>query len=235
MLGRHLTIFSTLSEDELAKRLEAHQEEFEIILGDTFGEDELEKFGRYLDALAEVSVWRVQEDLAFGDFLLDDPHPERLRSYFERCRACLVFENLPFLEDNPFQVTYLVDLLWSLEDGLVDRGEAGPLRFKKDFLTELKQLRGIDVFDAAAPVRPVMKAPPASDPVQALLTDVHRELGRLEGNEAALSDLSARAQRLLALIREREWVAPELLSASLLTPKDFGDTLERLKFFLKKL
>ena len=232
MLGRYLTIFSTLKEADLALRLKGHQEDFETLLGDTFSEAELEVHEHQLESLAEVTVQPMLEAMSFEDLLTDTELADKMRAFFQRCRSCLVLEHLPFLVDNPFQVTYLVDLLWSFEEVIVDPGGDERAVFRKEFLQELKRFKGMDIYLPQERVRPALR-PQAGDPIEELILAIRQELQRLAQRPIDHGPLSERALGLLQVIRQNEGAGAQLLQASGLNAKDFGDTLERLKFFLK--
>lgn len=233
-MSRHLYLYSPLSEVELALKVEAHQAEFDELLGDSFSEAQLEHWGPLLDELAQVDVQPKVEALSFDDFTADPAREDEQRRFFERARSCLHLEHLPLLESNPFQVTYLKDLLWMLEQVLVDQGGMSELCFKQEFLAELKGLRTMEALIPAEVSTPARA--PVLGPIEALVADVRRELARL-GKDSVVLDLSAegeKRQKIFAAFQAGLTDPGELLRHSGLNAKDFGDGLEGLKFYLKK-
>lgn len=223
--------------------LELHRKEFELMLGDNFSEDELLTHERMLDAVAAVEATAVVPELAFDDFFCEPEVEQQQRLFFERCRSTLCLENMPFLETNPFQVSYLKLLLLRLGEVLIDQGGHQPLVFTEVYLEELAPFKTMD--DLLVPVKktpaPVRSMAPV-DPIDFLIRDVSRELQRLHHADKMGLALQALAQqpseklaKLFGAFSLGEVDASVLLKKSGLNPKDFDDHLERLKFFLRKL
>ncbi len=231
-MSRSLYFYSPLSVSELTQKLTAHREEFDALLGDSFSEAELEKWAALLDELATVDVQPMVEALSFEDFTPDPQEAESQRRFFASCRSCLHLDHLPFLENNPFQVTYLKDLLWMLDDVLVDQGGMSELVFKSAFLAELK---GLKTLEALLPQAATVRAP-VLDPMAPLVAEIQVQLKRLAAAGVVL-DMSGegeKRQKILAAFQLGAQDSAELLRLSGLNPKDFGDGLEGLKFYLKK-
>lgn len=152
------------------------------------------------------------------------------RVFFLKSRSCLFFENLPLLEANPFQVTYLVDLLWMLDDVLVD--DEIELCFKRAYLEHLK---GFSFLTDLLPPVPAAKAAPQVEVTDPTLKAIYGELARLQNVVSESKDWSEKTQLLYELVLKRSWQADELLRTSGMNPKDFGDNLEKLKFALRRI
>jgi hypothetical protein len=230
-MARHLMIYTTLTEMELALKLEAHQEEFEVLLGDTFSEDELEGMERQLETLASIEAQPLLDAVSFSDLTAKSGEEELQERFFTRCRSCLCLENLPYLETHPLQVTYLIDLMWMFDEALVETPGGESVLFKQDFLQELKPLSNVESLLRKTPLPPRPSAPVES-PVDFVLRDIHREVARLAG---AIVEVPDRFAVLWPLVQDTSLDTHTLLQRSGLHPKDFGDRLESLKFFLKKL
>ncbi len=88
------------------------------------------------------------------------------------------------------------------------------------------------------PLQHGVKAPVL--PIDFLILDVYKELGRLRDSgkmSAALEAVASfeKARRLYVIMKEGKLDGNSLLSLSGLNPKDFDDNLEKLKFILKKV
>ncbi len=238
-MARTLTFYFPLKVSELDALVTSFQKEFDELVKDSFTEEELEIMEKKLDALAAVYVNPVLEELTFEDFEADEIH----RNFFESCKSTLLLENLPYLETNPFQVSWLQLFLGRFSDFLADKGNLSALVTKKEFLAELSRLKNMDplVRPAKPEPRPLqhgVKAPVL--PIDFLIVDVYKELGRLHESgkmSAALEAVAGfeKARRLYAIMKEGKLDANSLLSLSGLNPKDFDDNLEKLKFILKKV
>lgn len=229
-MTKTLLIYSPLSVVDLALKVEAHQEEFDILLGDSFSDEELEAHEATLETIASIEVQPILEELTFDDLVANPEDEERQRAFFKTCRSCICLEHLPYLENNPFQVTYLIDLLWTLDDVLIDQGGMEELVFKKTYLTELKRFKTMEVL--LPKEKPVL--PQSLGPVDQLFMDVYREVDRLKAAEISAGERPEKLIELYNLVLRGKTDATTLLRQSGLNPKDFGDRLESLKFFLKK-
>jgi len=217
--------------------MEAFKEEFDHLLNDSFTEFELEHFEKQIDSIAAVYVQPVLEELSFDDFYADPVFENDQRMFFERCKSTIVLENLPYLESNSFQVSYLKMLLTKFDDVLIDRGGVSELCFKDQFLKDLSGFKTIDsllkpiekVVEVKTPSKPV-------DPIDFLIMDVYRELNRLKGAPVNPEGLPPKIIKIFAVMEaEPKLGADALLRKTSLNPKDLDDGLERLKFWLRKL
>ena len=224
-----------MSLPELERVVADYQLEFEQLLNDTFSEGELLKYESLIDAIAAVHVQPVSQELEFEDFYADLTQFENQKAFFERVRSSVCFENLPYLEDNPFQVTYLTDLLWSFDEILIDRGGIHEIVFKKKFLADIMQLKNIDslIVSNEKKINDIKTEIPVT-PIDFMLVDVYRELNRLNGRNLDIHQLSEKARLIYQCATSVKLDSTELFKKSGLSPKDFDDNLERLKFWLKK-
>lgn len=238
-MARTLTFFFPLKVPELDALVTAFQKEFDELIQDSFTEDELEVMEKKLDALAAVYVNPILQELTFEDFEADEIH----RNFFESCRSSLLLENLPYLETNPFQVSWLELFLGRFSDFLADKGNLSALVTKKEFFADLSRYKNMDPLTKPAkpeprPLQHGLKAPVL--PIDFLIVDVYRELSRIEASgklPAALEAVSGfeKARRIYAIMKDGKLDANSLLGLSGLNPKEFDDNLEKLKFILKKV
>ena len=229
-MSKTLLIYSPLSVMDMALKVEGHQEEFDILLGDSFSDEELEFHEAMLESIASIEVQPLIEELTFEDLVASSEQEDRQRAFFASCRSCICLENVPYLESNPFQVTYLIDLLWTLDEVLIDPGGMGELVFKKAYLQDLKQFSTME--SLLPKVKPVVKV--VLGPIEQLVQDVYQELDRLQMVEPKTMHVPEKLAVLFAGVCAGRHDAASLLRLSGLNPKDFGDRLEGLKFFLKK-
>jgi hypothetical protein len=230
-MSKSLYIYLRQPLKDLERIVEAHQEEFDALLGDTFSDEELVKYEKLIDSISTIEVQPIIEELSFDDFYAKPSEEKLQEGFFEACRSSLCLDNLPFFETNPFQITYLKDLLWTLEDALIDRGGVQELLFKKDYLEELRKYKTIDSLVQEEPK--AIKAQIVLGPVDKLVHDIYRELQRLTDPDG--SPLPEKTQKLLKIMSEKDLDSSQIFKTSGLIPKDFEDHLEKLKFFLKKL
>lgn len=241
-MARALYFYLPLPLDLVEQHVESHQEEFDDYLAELFSEDELIAFERSLDAIAAIFPQPVSSELSFDDFYAGAGEEELQRVFFESCASCICLENLPDLHDNPFQVTYLQHLLRRFEEVLIDQGGVEELRFKDSFLEELEGLKNVDSLIGSALEKPIASAPVrAVFPIDFLVQDVYKEFDRLRHHHRIyaavelLETLPEKTQKLYKVMAQETLDADSLLRKSGLIPKDFGDCMERLKFFLRKI
>ncbi len=232
-----LTCFLPLEVKTLESLLSAYQEDFDHYLAELFTDDELLALEAKLEAIAAVSA-QPMLDVAFDDFYPDAEREEDQRAFFERCRSTLVIENLPFFESNPFQVTYLNDLLNKFDEVLIDLGGVNELQFRDRYLETLRRFKAIDTFTPKPKVPPVLSLGAKSlqpvDPIDFLLRDVYRELDRLGAGVPSPETLSPKGQKILQTVRGERCSPDELLRRVGLNAKDLDDGLETLKFWLRR-
>lgn len=217
--------------------VEAFQEEFETLLKDLYTDEELEMIESKLDAIAAVYVQPVSSEISFDDFYFHEESENEQRRFFDSCRSLITFENLPFLETNIYQVTYLKDLLKKFDDFLIDTGGVSELQTKSQFMEYLGKFKDIDHgVKKETPVapKPMKKSIPV-DPIDFLIQDVYKEFDRVKGKELPFEELSEKVFAIYAVMRhERIEDGSELLKRVGLNAKDLDDGLERLKFWIRK-
>lgn len=218
---------------ELEKKIESHQLNFEELLGDTFSEDQLIFYEKMLDQLGALYVQPIFPELSFDDFYPRPGQEDEQRLFFSQCRSSLCLENVADFETNPFQVTYLNELLREFDEVLIDTGGVNEIDFKKNYLESLKKFKNIftllpDSFEKK--IVPVSLN--SSDPIQALVTDLNKTI-RLSGLTIP-EDIPEKTKKLFLIMLSEELDSTTLLRRSAMTPKDFGDHLEKLKIILKK-
>ncbi|MFP5491220.1 MAG: hypothetical protein ACLGG0_06945 [Bacteriovoracia bacterium] len=223
-----LYLYSSTAPLELEVQVELFRKEFETILGDLFSEIELTRFERLLDELATVDVQPILAEISFDDFYA----PEEMRASFEKMQSVICLENMPFLENNPFQVSYLTRLIEEVGEVLIDRGGIEELQRSRDFIEEIKVLKSMESLIEVSS-EPKLVAQVIKGPIDYLLDDVYREIDRLEG-QVLVANMTERQQKIYLPLKQHRPDALNLLKLSGLNPKDFGDGLESLKFFLKR-
>jgi uncharacterized protein YfkK (UPF0435 family) len=227
--------FSKLSENELELVHFHHRKEFDALLEDTFSESELKGLEKMLESMAPVFVEERHQDLSFDDYYSDRPDEDR--EFFEATQSNLIFENMPFFENNPLQVTYLRMLLSRVDKFLIDTGGVESLMNKEQYLIELAPFKGLESL-IKEEIKPKMSQGP-SDITDFLALDVYKELTRLRAKDVLDKieiDLSEREKlkKIYSVMRRQELSPMEVQKKSGLIPKDFVDCLESLKFFLKR-
>jgi hypothetical protein len=237
-MSRSHYFYSKLTVPELERIIEAYQRDFDTMLEDTFSEVELENFESKIDAIAAVYVQPILSELSFDDFYEDPEQAEEQKAFFLAAQSSLCLENLPYFETNPFQVSYLKELLVSLGEVLIDQGGVEPLIFKEAYLLGLSKFKDLDTLISKIYVLPEVKTTRPVDPIDFLIEDVYQEMARLTGSgkisELNISEVSEKVQSIFQALETERLDASLLLRRTRLNPKDFDDGLERLKFWLRK-
>jgi hypothetical protein len=226
--------YTTYSHRELEEVIESFKEDFDVFLNDMFSDEELIQYEKWIDGLSAVYVQPLLSELSFDDFYADSEREDEQRSFFTRVKSSLGLENIPFLDSNPIQVTYLLKLLDLFPELLIDRGGVIELQFKSDYLKDILKYKTIDSL-----VKPIekpleVKTTRPVDPIDFLILDVYKELSRLDGSSLTPGDLSPKVQKIYQVMTGEKLDSTQLLRKVGLNAKDFDDGLERLKFWLKK-
>ena len=227
---------------ELERIVEAHKLDFEELINDTFSETELMTFEKLLDSISAIFVQPVISELTFEDFYSNENEALKQQSFFDECRSSICLENIADFHSNPFQVTYLIELLRSFDDVLIDTGGINELVFKKDYLENLKKFKNIFSLVPQFETKPIeIKTNKPVDPIDFLILDVYKELDRLfklEKNNLLTEQMETQSEKMrktFLAMKDERLDASTLLRKSGLNAKDFDDNLERFKFFLKKI
>lgn len=241
-MARTLYFYTRLSVSDLNLLMEDHKRQFDEWIGDQFDDQELERFEKDLDQIAAIYVQPILSELTFDDFYPDEKQEQTQRDFFGAARSSLCLENLPYLESNPFQVSWLLQFLNRLDQALIDQGGVSSLVFKEEFIDQLKRLKNADGLLQVSTTPVVKKAEAKSflpvDPIDFLILDVYKEIARLKSVNALprWQDCPAEKARKLFSVMSSETLDPAgLYMKSGLIPKDFDDLLERLKFWLRSL
>lgn len=234
-MSRSHYFYLRLSVKELEKVIQGYQEEFDTLLEDTFSDDELLKYEKMIDSIAAIYVQPISNELSFDDFYAKPSEEDKQRLFFESAKSCICLDNLPYFESNPFQVTYILDLLWSFEEVLIDQGGVSELVFRKDYLEEIKKYKTMDsLISEPAPRVIENKTSIPVTPIDFLIVDIYKGLDRLVDKNLDLESLSPKAQKIYEAMKGEKVDSETVFKKSGLIPKDFDDSLERLKFWLKK-
>lgn len=230
-----LTFFSPLKVNDLEYIVDSFRERFDHLLKDNFSSEELLFYEDKIDSISVFFVQPLLEGLSFDDFYFFSDQEAEQRLFFSRCRSSISVENIPYLENNPFQVTYFVEFLSRVSELLIDRGGVFELVFKNQFLGELLKFRAIDsLINLNDQKETFLSKKLEVDLTHPLILDVYNELDRVKDKLLPVSELSEKVQKIYLVMRANKTLEAELLHKIGLNPKDFGDGLERLKFWLKK-
>ncbi len=231
--------YTQLTVTDLEKLVHHFQEEFETLLKDIFSDDELATHERSIDTIAAVFVQPILSELSFDDFYPDKDLEQEQRTFFESCKSSICLENLPYFQSNPFQVSYLIQLLSKLGEVLIDLGGVSELVFKEKYLLNIKKYKTIDhLLGVNAETTPSSNKPfiPVHQ-IDFFVIDVYKEIERLrrEGKLETIEMPSEKRMKLLNLMKAQKLHPEELMRKSGLGAKEFDDNMESLKFFLKKI
>lgn len=240
-MARTHYFYSRLKVKDLDSLVGNLQTKFDTMIKDLFSDDELQKYEPLLDQMAAVIVQPILRELSFDDFYADPKLEIEQREFFLQCQSCLCFDQLPYFQSNPFQVSFLLQVLERLEQVLIDQGGTTLLEFKTSYLEVLKQFKTIDSLISNVPKPLEVKTSKPVNPIDFVIRDVYVEIDRLVNSNRLhfaaeqMESQSEKLQKLFSVMRTEKFDANTLLKKSTLIPKDFGDYLERLKFFLKKI
>lgn len=226
-MSKSLHIFLPYTQKELLKIIEDYQSDFDEILKEEFSEDELESLADSLDTLASVDVTSRTQDVTIDDFEIENKDLPLMSDAFGKTKSVLVFDELPFLDTHPLQVTYLKNLLWSFREGIVDRGGVNKLIFLKDYLLILKKYKGMDALNLSVPEVQKVVIPGPTDPLSVIYELV------LNSKISEINHHSEKMKMIFHLIRNQKISKENLFKESRLSLKDFGDEIERLRIYLK--
>ncbi|MFY7993914.1 MAG: hypothetical protein ACOVP4_11520 [Bacteriovoracaceae bacterium] len=231
--------YTQLTVTDLEKLVHHFQEEFETLLKDLFSDDELATHERSIDTIAAVFVQPILSELSFDDFYPDEDLEQEQKTFFESCKSSICLENLPYFQSNPFQVSYLIQLLSKIGEVLIDLGGVSELVFKEKYLLNIKKYKTIDhLLGVNAETTPSSNKPfiPVHQ-IDFFVMDVYKEIERLrrEGKLETIEMPSEKRMKLLNLIKAQKLHSEELMRKSGLGAKEFDDNMESLKFFLKKI
>jgi hypothetical protein len=233
-MSQSIYLYTTLPVHQLEVIIESHKEDFDNMLNDTFSDEEMLHYEKIIDSIAAVYVQPILSELSFDDFYADSKVENEQRIFFGKCRSSISLENLPFLESNPVQITYLRKLLGLFEEVLIDKGGVHELRFKDDYLNEIQKFKSMDslIKPVSTPIE--IKTTKPVDPIDFLILDVYKEFERLKNHDFSIEDLSPKVQKIFHVMKSEKLDSTGLLRKIGLNPKDFDDGLERLKFWLRK-
>jgi hypothetical protein len=241
-MANALYLYSILPLGELERLMKNHQEDFDELIGDQFSESELVQFEKMLDSIAAIYVQPIISELQFDDFFAPPELAERQRFFFESCKSSLCIENIPDFHTNPFQVTYLIELLRNFDEVLIDRGGVQELCFKNGYCDELKRFKNIFSLVPSEPtVAIVTPKNHLVDPIDLLLSDIYLDIQRLKNEDKMtlfldhLGSASEKVQKVYKALEHGPADSIEILRKSGLNTKDFDDNLEKLKFLLRRI
>ena len=239
-MSRSHYFYFKLSVKDLESLVSAYQAEFDLLLEDCFTDDELTIYEKMIDAIAAVYVQPILSEMSFDDFYADEKREDMQRTFFEVAKSSICLENLPYFESNPFQVTYLKALLSRFAEVLIDRGGVNELVFKEDYLSELSKYKDIDsLIPEIEMPKPEIKTSRPVDPIDFFIFDVYKEIDRLKStgkiSDIDLEGQSEKFKKILSVMSAEKLDSSALLRKTGLNAKEFDDTLERLKFWLKKI
>lgn len=223
---------------DVEKVVKDHQADFDELINDTFSEAELLQHEALVDSIGAIFVQPLFTEMTFEDFYPDLLRAESQRAFFDNCRSSICVENMPDFFLNPFQVTYLIELLRNFDEVLIDRGSVEELEFKQSYLEKLKKYKNIFSLLTEVPSKPLeTKTTKPVDPIDFLLGDVYREIEKLQPSqiEVALIEKPEKLLKTYQALKDEKLDASALLKKSGLNAKDFDDNLEKLKFLLRKL
>jgi hypothetical protein len=229
-------------EKDLLLIVEAHQQAFEAFLEDHFDDAELAIHEKNLDALAAVIIQPISSELAFDDFYYNEVNQHEQRKFFNGCLSSICLENMPFLDSNPFQVSYIQHLLSLFDELLVDRGGVNELTFKQQYLEEVNKFSNLEsIFLRKSLPKEASKRFIEINPMDFIVKDIYQQFQHIKTAQKmseAIDNVNNSNEKVKAIFNvmlDEKLAADEILAQSKLHPKDFGDNLEKLKFLLKKI
>ena len=238
-MSRSHYFYFKLSVKDLESVVSAYLIEFDTLLEDCFSDQELLSFENLIDAIAAVYVQPILSEMSFDDLYADEIREEDQRNFFLSAKSSICLENLPYFESNPFQVTYLKILLKKFPEVLIDCGGVNTLMFKDQYLLELSKFKDIDALvPLSEPPKAEIKTSKPVDPIDFFIFDVYKEIDRLKLSERWQSlNVDGQSDNLIKIFKvmsAEKLDSSALLRKTGLNAKTFDDTLERLKFWLKK-
>ena len=221
--------------------VQAQEKLFEEWLLDSFTEDEMDFYQDMIDSISSVLIDLKINEIKFEDFDAITGDTSLKEILFHKSITTISLSDLPYLENNPFQVSYLVMLLNQLNVVLIDPGGLEDLLLKEEYLVKLSEFKKADdlLFSPSYQSSVIQKtSQKVYDPIERLVTEIYNELKRLEvGGILPISgdNLPEKTRKILMVMQQDYYDSNHLLRLTDLHPKDFDDHLEKLKFYLKKV
>lgn len=217
--------------------LDEHIDEIELRLKD---DQRLTQLDRFCDELCAVELHSVIEGLSLEDFEYAPEFQLEFSEFFKEVQGCVSFIGLTDPSLNPLLASFMEHWLSGVKDGLIDLGGLNEVMKKSIYLEQLKSLPSTRKWLESLPkTKEKLRSIKIHDnPIQQIIDDIILLLQ--QSKEPALlsfeADINQQA-KLLALwgpIKNKVYDARDLLSASGMQPKDFGDSLERLRLLMKR-
>jgi hypothetical protein len=239
--------YSSHSVDGLKVILDKTELAFDELLQSYEEQSYIKENEKLISLLANVIPGPILAELSFDDFSVEEGRLKEMEAYFQNAKSCLVLENVPYLQTNPFQVSWILFLLNFLGPCMIDTGSITPLKNNLDLMAILKKSKSLEQVLNLSPLVPVSKSPAGNfipvEPLDFIVRDVFKEFERLQ-NENQLGviersiESNEKMKKLFLVIKNNFSHGPlpaiNLCQKSNLNPKDFGDFLERLKFLMKR-
>jgi hypothetical protein len=239
--------YSNHSVDGLKTVLEKTESAFEELLISFEDQPYVKENEKLISLLANVIPGPILADLTFEDFAVEEGRIKEMQNIFSNSKSCLVLENVPYLQTNPFQVSWLNILLDHIGSCMIDTGSITPVKNKEDFVEFLKKSRSLDQVLNIIYQPQIIKSTKSNfipvEPLDFIVRDVFKEFERLQ-NEKLLDKIeksiesNEKMKKLFLVIKNNFSDGPVsaqlLCHKSHLNPKDFGDFLESLKFLMKR-
>ncbi|MFZ4713392.1 MAG: hypothetical protein ACOYL6_06760 [Bacteriovoracaceae bacterium] len=246
-MGFTYYFYSPHSVDELKLVLEKTDDAFEHLLEELEEHPYLKIQEKLLSSLANVIPSPILTELSFDDFAVEEGRILEMQKAFDSARSCLCLEDVPYLQANPFQVTWLKILVQFLGPSMVDTGSVVPVKNISDFALELKRVKDLLQMteNGVKEISPILVKKPflPVEPLDFTLRDIYKEMERLKSQDRltfieASIESNEKMKKLFLVIKnnfQNDYPPTHvILQKSGLHPKDFGDFMERLKFLLKR-
>lgn len=227
-------LFTIKSYQKMLEEIERFNILFDDFIQNPIYEEYVIKNEKKLDEMGHVTISPKMDELEFGYYVNAD-QINHLKSQFGLMKTTIVIENLPYLENNPFQVSWLKLFVNELDQCLVDLGGMEYLESKSDFLNRISCYRDLETFAVVAPkkqMRPEIIIPYEKTPLDFIIDKLKLEITKTNTN-AFLETLENNEMKKLFHIYLTENKINALYPIkNKMDPKKFGDQTESLYFKL---
>lgn len=235
-MSRYIAFFLPIAFSNLEVIVDDFQKQFDEFLNDNLSENEFKYYEIKIDEIGFVTAQTISNELSLEDFYYKLEDKELISNFFAGCKSFLIIENLPYLETNIFQVTYIKMLLDLFDEVLIDQGGVESLVFKSSFLNKINLLQDMrKIISMVGPALvPRVKSEKPIDAIDFLIRDVYIEIDRLKNHLPNPDELSDKVKKIYTVACAEKLNSNDFFSKVGLNAKEFDDGLERLKFWLRK-
>lgn len=239
LIKKNIYIFTEFSYAHAIEYLENISFEFDLLVQDPSLGQYFQKNEKKLDELASVIVSPKLPEIEFDCFEFEEKNRVQYETLFNKTKTTFAIENLPYLEVNPFQVSWLKLFFKNLGECLIDVGGMELLEDRLTFLERLENYKDLSLFKEEhlhfdrkpLPVRF------EKTPLDFVIDKLNLEIIRLKNSnlekEFAQTLTHESLRNLYNVYLTNSGINSLWPLRNKMDPKKFGDLTEKLYFLVK--